>query len=173
VVLGHETAHVTKASFLNLLKSNDLTYFCATLIPTPFPPRLNYILEYSIFDDSDPSLIESPSLFVHIAWATLLEKYPSELLKLIDGIITYGYKIGFIGPYDRHVLKNLSTALLNALKMTATLLEDLELKRVLQVDGECLFIGSPLRFVLKPSRKLRRIHHLSHPRKSSTNDRIK
>ena len=154
---------MTRASFPNLVKSNDLIYFCATLIPTPSPPRPNYTLEYSVFDDSDPPLIESPSPFVRIAWATLLEKYPGELPKLIDGIITYGCKIGFTGPHDRHVLKNLSTALLDAPKMTATLLEDLELKRVLQVDCECPFIGSPLRFVPKPSGKLRRIHHLSHP----------
>jgi hypothetical protein len=131
VVPGHETAHVTRASLPNLVKSNDLTYFYATLIPTPSPPCPNYILKYSIFDDSDPPLIESPSPFVYIAWATLLEKYPGELPKLIDGIITYGCKIGFTGPHNRHVLKNLSIALLDAPKMTATLLEDLELKRVL------------------------------------------
>jgi hypothetical protein len=61
-------------------------------------------------------------------WATLLKKYPGELLKLINGIITYRYKIGFIGPHNRHVLKNLSTTLLDALKIMATLLKDLKLK---------------------------------------------
>jgi hypothetical protein len=102
-----------------------------------------------------------------------LKKYPSELPKLIDSIIIYGYKIGFTGPHNRHVLKNLSTALLDAPKMTATLLEDLKRKRVLKVDGESPFIGSPLGFVPKPGRKLRRIHYLSHPRNLSINNGIK
>ena len=156
-----------------LKKSDDLTYFCATLTPLPSPPRPNCTLQFRVFDDSDPPLTESPSPFVRSAWATLLDKYPGELPKLIDGIITYGYKIGFTGPHNHHLSKNLSTALLDAPKMTATLLEDLKRKRVLQVDGESPFIGSPLGFVPKPGGKLRRIHHLSHPRNSSTNDGIK
>jgi hypothetical protein len=113
------------------VKLNDLTSFYATLFPIPSPPRPNCTLKYSVFNDLDSSLIESLSLFVCITWATLLEKYPGELPKLIDGIIIYRCKIGFIGYYNRHVLKNLSTALLDAQKMTATLLEDLKLKRVL------------------------------------------
>jgi hypothetical protein len=131
MVPSHKTAYVTKASLLNLVKLNDLTYFCATLISTPSPPRPNYILEYSVFNDLDPPLIKSLSPFIHIAWATLLEKYPSELLKLIDSIIIYGCKIGFIGPHNRYILKNLFIALLDALKIMVTLLKDLELKRVL------------------------------------------
>jgi hypothetical protein len=113
------------------MKSDDLTYFYVNLILIPSPPRPNYTLEYSVFDDSDSPLIESPSPFIRTAWATLLEKYPGELPKLIDGIIIYRCKISFTGPYDRHVSKNLSTTLLDALKMTAILLEDLKLKRVL------------------------------------------
>jgi hypothetical protein len=102
-----------------------------------------------------------------------LKKYPGELPKLIDGIIIYGCKIGFTGPHNRHVSKNLSTALLDALKIIVTLLEDLKRKRVLEVDRESPFIGSPLGFVPKPGRKLRRIYYLLYPRNLSINDGIK
>jgi hypothetical protein len=131
MVPGHKTAHMTRASLPNLVKLNNLTYFYATLIPIPSSPRPNYILEYSVFNDLDPPLIKSLSPFIYITWATLLEKYSGELPKLINGIIIYRCKIGFTGPYNHHISKNLSTTLLDALKMTATLLEDLELKRVL------------------------------------------
>ena len=117
-------------------------------------------------------MIESPSLFIRSSWAALLEKYPGDLSKLIDSIITYRCKISFKGQHTYHVSKNLSTALLDAPKMTAMLLRDLELGRVIPVDGNPPFICSPLGFVPKPGRKLRRIHHLSHPRQTSTNDGI-
>jgi hypothetical protein len=130
-VLGYVIAHVTKALLSNLVKLNDLTSFCATLFSIPSPPRPNCTLKYSVFNDLDSSLIKSRSLFVYITWATLLEKYPGELPKLIDGIIIYRCKIGFIRHHNRHVSKNLSIALLDAPKITATLLEDLKLKQVL------------------------------------------
>jgi hypothetical protein len=122
---------MTRAPSTYLEKSDDLTYFCATLTPLPSPLRLNYTLQFRVFDDLNPLLTESLSLFVRSAWATLLDKYLGELLKLIDNIITYGCKIGFTGLYNHYLLKNLSTALLDALKMTVTLLEDLKRKRVL------------------------------------------
>jgi hypothetical protein len=128
VVPSHETAYMTRASPLNLIKSDDLTYFCASLIPIPSLLRPNYTLKYSVFNDLDSPLIESLSPFIYTTWATLLKKYPSKLLKLINSIIIYRCKIGFIRPHDRHVLKNLSIALLDALKIMAILLKDLKLK---------------------------------------------
>ena len=122
---------MTRALPSNLIKLNDLIYFCASLTPIPSLLCPNYMLKYSVFNDLDSPLIKSLSPFIRTAWVTLLKKYSGELLKLIDGIITYRYKIGFIGPHNCHISKNLSIALLDALKMMATLLEDLKLKWVL------------------------------------------
>ena len=52
------------------------------------------------------------------------------------------------------------------------LLEDLELGRVVLVDGQYPFMCSLLGFVLKPNKKLQQIHYLSHPWNASTNDEI-
>ena len=81
-------------------------------------------------------------------------QYLSDLPVLIDSIITYRCKVSFKGPLSRHILKNLSTALLDAPRMTAMLLEDLELGRVVLVDRQYPFMCSLLGFVPKPNRKL-------------------
>jgi hypothetical protein len=67
IILSHETAYVTRALLLNLIKSDDLTYFYTSLILIPSPPRLNYTFKYNIFNDSDSLLIESLSPFIHTA----------------------------------------------------------------------------------------------------------
>jgi hypothetical protein len=46
-------------------KLNNLTYFYASLIPLPSPPRPNYTLKFEVFDDIEPLLIKSPSPFVY------------------------------------------------------------------------------------------------------------
>jgi hypothetical protein len=91
------------------------------------------------------------------------------LAQKIDGMITYGCKLGYEGPLERITTNNLSTAQLDPESMTQMLEADLQLKRVSRSTGEFPFISSPLGFVPKPNGKLRRIHHLSHPRKSGTN----
>jgi hypothetical protein len=131
IIPSYETAYITRALSLNLIKSDNLIYFYTSLIFISSPLYPNYTLKYSVFNNLDSPLIKSLSPFIRTAWATLLEKYPGKLPKLIDGIITYRCKIGFIGPHNRHISKNLSTALLDALKIMATLLEDLKLKWVL------------------------------------------
>jgi hypothetical protein len=64
VIPSYKTAYVTRASPSNLIKLDDLTYFCASLIPIPSPPRPNYMLKYSVFDNSDSPLIKSLSPFI-------------------------------------------------------------------------------------------------------------
>ena len=160
------------SSACTIKKSDDLTYFHATLKPLPTQPQPNCTLEFKVFNDSDPPLTNSLSLFVYNSWAALLAQYPGDLLVLINGIITYGCKVGFKGPLSHHISKNLSTALLDALRMTAMLLEDLELRQVVLVNKQYPFMCSLLGFVLKPNRKLQQIHHLLHPWNASTNNRI-
>ena len=84
-------------------------------------------------------------------------------------MITYGCKLGYEGPLERIVATNLSTAQLDPKSMTKMLQDDLQLRRVSKLLSTFPFICSPLGFVPKPNRKLRCIHHLSHPRKSGTN----
>ena len=102
----------------------------------------------------------------------LLLGYPGDLPHLIDSMILYGCLLGFNGPPSLTISKNLETTFLDADKMTKTLQEDLRLGRVEQCRPKAPFISSLLGFVLKPNGKLRRIHHLSHPHKKSTNDGI-
>jgi hypothetical protein len=64
VIPGHETAYITRASPLNLIKLDNLTYFCASLIPIPSPLYPNYTLKYNIFNDLDSPLIKSLSPFI-------------------------------------------------------------------------------------------------------------
>jgi hypothetical protein len=135
-------------------KLNNLTYFYASLIPLPSLLRPNYILEFKVFDDIKPLLIKSLSPFVYNLWATLLERYLGKLLKLINNIIIYRYKIGFKKQYIYYILKNLSIVLLDALKITIMLWGDLELGQVILVDGNPPFIYFLLRFVLKLDGKL-------------------
>jgi hypothetical protein len=65
VIPSHETAYITRASPLNLIKLDNLTYFCASLIPIPSLPYPNYTLKYSIFDNLGSPLIKSLSLFIY------------------------------------------------------------------------------------------------------------
>jgi hypothetical protein len=65
VVLSYETAYIIRASPVNLIKLDNLIYFCASLIPIPSPPRSNYTLKYSVFNDLDSPLIKSLSSFIY------------------------------------------------------------------------------------------------------------
>jgi hypothetical protein len=149
-----------------------IDHFCATHLCHPYPPRPNCALLYNVFDSTDTIIQDSPSLFVLEAWKTLLQPYPGDLGYTINGIITYGCRLGFKGPPTRTISQNLKTALLDEEKMTDMLEKDLVLHRVARSDGCFPFICSPLGFVPKPGGKLRRIHHLSYPYKQSTNDGI-
>ena len=151
------------SSACTIKKSDDLTYFHATLKPLPTQPQPNCTLEFKVFNNSDPPLTNSLSLFVYNSWAALLVQYLGDLLVLINSIITYRCKVGFKGPLSHYISKNLSTALLDALRMTAMLLEDLELRWVVPVDKQYPFMYSLLGFILKLNRKLQQIYYLSHP----------
>jgi hypothetical protein len=120
----------------------------------------------------DTIIQDSPSLFVTEAWKTLLQPYPGDLGHIINGIITYGCRLGFEGPPTRTISRNLKTTLLDEDKMTDMLEKDLILRRVIRSDGRFPFICSPLGFVPKPGGKLRRIYHLLYPCTQSTNDGI-
>jgi hypothetical protein len=112
-----------------------------------------------LYDDTNPPLQDSPSLFHLDVWDTLLQSYPGDLHLIIANILRFGAVIGYDGP-DRYILsKNLLSANDAPEVMHDKLLED-------------LFISSPLGFAPKHDGSLRRIHHLSHPPGRSVNDGI-
>jgi hypothetical protein len=149
--------------------SSHITKFCANHNFYAYPQRLNCTPLFLVFDPTNELLSHSPSPFVRSAWKALLKGYPGLLPSQIDGMITYGCKLGYEGPLERIVATNLSTAQLDPKSMTKMLQDDLQLRRVSKSLSTFPFICSPLGFVPKPNRKLRCIHYLSHPRKSGTN----
>lgn len=166
-------AHLYAWIRLNAKLYTSLPEFISTLTLSPQTlPRPNCCPSFTVFDPTDELLINSPSPFVREAWETLLEPYPGSLGCIINGIILYGCRIGYNGPHVRKISKNLSTVNLDPDTLSKMLLEDLALGRIEEVTSNMPFMCSPLGFVPKPNGKLRRIHHLSHPQKSSTNNGI-
>lgn len=125
---------------------------------------------FPVFDPSEIPLIDPPTPFKREAWKVLLKDYPGELPDYIDGILTFGCRIGYSGNLVKVSSKNLTTVKLNREFLTELLTKDLKLKKVQQVSPDQFPLRiSPLGLVPKPSGAFRRIHHLSHPRTSGTN----
>ena len=88
-------------------------------------------------------------------------------------IIRYGARLDYVGPKQKTLSDNLSSAN----DAPTVLSEDLQPKirqgQVTKLDVlPEHFISSPLGLKHKPNRKWRRIHHLSHPRGGSVNCHI-
>jgi hypothetical protein len=99
----------------------------------------------------------------------LLAQYPGNLASTLTGILKYGCQIGYIGPLQHIISKNLKSSMLDPTVIKRKLSDDLALGRVLSTRPEAPFICSPLGLVPKHDGGFRRIHHLSHPRESSVN----
>jgi hypothetical protein len=125
-----------------------------------------------VFDSSLPILKASPSPFNIHSWETLLSQYPGPLPLTLAGILQYGCQIGYQGPQQLVLSKNLKSSMLHPSTIKAKLLDDLQLGRVLSTSSDFPFISSPLGLVPKGDGGFRRIHHLSHPRGTSVNDFI-
>jgi hypothetical protein len=138
----------------------------------PAPPRPNTCPQFRTSDTSSGLLINSPSPLIVRTWQEGLRDYPGNLSEIIEGIIRYGCLLGYEGP-DRHILsENLPTANNDPLTMERKIAEDLSCGRITVTDTSPPFISSPLGFAPKPDGSWRRIHHLSHPPRKSTNDGI-
>jgi hypothetical protein len=135
-------------------------------------PRPNTKPQFRVFDDSKPPLSASPSPFHPKAWAARLQQYPSQLGNTLSSILTYGACIGYEGPKQHVLSKNLSSASLDPATIQNQLDADLADGRITQVQPTTNFISSPLGLVPKHDGGLRRIHHLSHPEGTSVNDHI-
>ena len=109
------------------------------------------------------------------AWEDLFRTHPDWLYAcaLVD-IIRHGVRIGYKGPDQFVISKNLASAESDPATPTADLLAQKAHNRLKPINPDQLkrFICSPLGLVPKSVGGWRRIHHLSFPSGSSVNDHI-
>lgn len=142
------------------------------------PSSLSSIAEsfpYPLVDYSVPLEMSGP--LIATGWEAELEHHPDKLYKTaILDIIKFGAKLGYTGPRQRIISKNLPTANDAPGLLSKDLQTQIELNRVTQVNHDDLpefLISSPLGLAPKSTPgKWRRIHHLSHPRGKSVNCHI-
>lgn len=135
-------------------------------------PQPNTTLPFTTSDPARAILLDLPSPLQPHAWSVLLQNYPGDLGLSIKNILLHGVLIGYEGPDQVRLSRNLASAQNDQETITVKLKEDLHLRRVLPIQPIYPFISSPLGLVPKSSGGLRRIHHLSHPKLHSVNDHI-
>jgi hypothetical protein len=122
---------------------------------------------------SDPILESSPSPFKAEAWERLLSDYNySNLRWQITKILQHGCRIGYNGPKQLILSKNLKTCNVDPALISKKIAEDIQLGRLERTEPVGPLIASPLGLVPKHDGGMRRIHHLSYPDKLSVNDYI-
>ncbi len=88
-------------------------------------------------------------------------------------IIRYGAQLDYVGPKQKTLSDNLSSANDAPTVLSEDLQPQIRQGRVTKLDVlPEHFISSPLGLEHKHNRKWRRIHHLSHPRGGSVNSHI-
>jgi reverse transcriptase-like protein len=146
--------------------------FLASRSCAPAPPRPNTTVLFKIFDDSRPSLLNSPSPFDAFAWQSLLVDYPGDLPAILTKTLQYGALIGYEGP-ETLILSDNQESVHRAPGVIASGLQsDLTLGRIVPTSTSSPYICSPLGLVPKGDGGWRRIHNLSHPPKRSVNAHI-
>jgi len=103
---------------------------------------------------------------------TRLAQYPGPLPYILGGILKHGAQIGYSGPLQHILSKNLSSASLAPHIIDRQVTADLQHGRISLHTGSAPFISSPLGLVPKGNGGWRRIHHLSFPTQLSVNDHI-
>jgi len=158
-VATQSVSHLGSALFRLSAQStpSPISRFCASYSCIPQPLRPNCDPSYPVFDPTDGELLNSPSPFHRDAWMALLRPYSGSLPSLINGIITYGCKIGYSGPQTSRTSRNLPTAQLSPETMSKLILNNLRLGRVSKQSPIELYVCSLVGFVPKPNGKLRKI----------------
>ena len=105
-------------------------------------------------------------------WLQMLSNYPGPLGRLLHNIIIYGAQLGYDGPEQLILSKNLASASASPGLITTQVTDDLMKKRIARATLSTPFISSPLGLVPKHNGGFRRIHHLSFPRGKAVNDHI-
>ncbi|OXV08604.1 hypothetical protein Egran_03633, partial [Elaphomyces granulatus] len=135
-------------------------------------PRPNCTPKFDVFRESDPILFNSPSPLRPEAWQRLLSSYPGDLPILLVGILTHGARLGYEGPKQLIISRNLPIELSDYEVLDSKTAADLGASLITQTMPEYPCIISPLGVVPKGDGGRRRIHHLSHPEGESVNDFI-
>jgi hypothetical protein len=137
----------------------------------PAPPRPN---TRPLFNVVGPTpLLHSPSPLHLPAWEHMLANYPGDLPQLVSGILRNGAQLGYEGPVQFILSKNLISADADNNTIQDKLAVDLKAGRVVAISPSPPYICSPLGLVPKHDKGWRRIHHLSHPPGRSVNDHIR
>jgi hypothetical protein len=135
------------------------------------PARIQ--IPYPLADTSSPHLVD-PGPLNPAAWSQWLTHHPDRAYAqtLVD-IINHGAKIGYTGPDQTILSRNLTSANESPATLSADIQTQLrkgQLGKLSTLPPK--FISSPLGLVPKSDATWRRIHHLSHPRGNSVNDHI-
>jgi hypothetical protein len=110
---------------------------------------------------------------VNIIGERMLVNYPRDLPQLISRILRNSTQLGYKGPAQFILSKNLISADLDNDTIQDKLAADLKAGRVVAVSLSSLYICSLLGLVPKHSNGWRRIHYLSYPIGRSVNDHIR
>jgi hypothetical protein len=137
------------------------------------PHPISSHFPYPLVNPVSSPLENSGPLNPH-AWSYWLSHHPDRPYAhtLVD-IIKHGAKIGYTGPLQQTISKNLASAADAPAVLSADLYAQLaqcQLGRTAVLPDH--FISSPLGLVPKSDGSFRRIHHLSHPAGRSVNDHI-
>lgn len=88
-------------------------------------------------------------------------------------LLCFGCLLGYTGPEMLILSSNLPTALIDEAVIDKKVAKDLHSRRMMQIINPIrLFISSPLGLVPKHDGDLRKIHHLSYPKRGLVNDHI-
>ena len=136
------------------------------------PPRPNVAPAFDVFLPSDPILIDSSSPLHTPAWVAALSEYPGDLPRLIHGILTHGARIGYDGPEQIIISRNLPIDESDFAFLDAKTTADEKAGLISRATPSFPFVSSPLGVVPKHDGGRRRIHHLSYPTGSSVNNFI-
>ena len=98
-----------------------------------------------------------------LAWRDELRLYPGDLSPLIEGILTFGARLGTTIPLPARTCSNQLPSDANPGVITAKITADLPLGQIAICSPEAI-VCSPLGLVPKPDGTLRRIHNLSSPK---------
>ena len=138
-----------------LQDSNPLFFL---LVPAPRP---NCEPKFDVFRDSDPILLGSPSPLRREAWRRLLLSYPGNLPLLLDGILTFGARLGYEGPEQFILSRNLPIELPDHDVLDKKAAADLAAGLIAPITPKHPCMVSPLGVVPKGDGGRRRIHPLS------------
>jgi hypothetical protein len=155
----------------NLYRYKNLKNTCKDAITKK--DRFSFTPPYKLVDKSS-SPLKTPGPLHPNAWKRHLTNHPNrQFAETLFDIITYGAKLGYEGPNQMLLSRNLTSVANDPETLSADIEHQVSLGKLGKLDTlPEYFISSPLGLVPKSDGSWGRIHHLSHPRNNSVNDHI-